>query len=109
MAADGLGLFRVWETCFSAAAGTVLALGYAAMVAFAVPGARSSYSTLYLALVLFCINGLGFALAALTPLSPRYAGIERFYKRYGRRIVIADMQLTMVSLAFLWLGVVGVI
>ena len=109
MAADGLGLLRVWETYFSAAVGTILALGYAAIVAFAVPGARSPYSTLYLALVLFCINGLGFGLAALTPLSPRYAGVERFYKRYGRRIVIVDMQLTMVSLAFLWLGVVGVI
>jgi hypothetical protein len=109
MAADGLGLLRVWETYFSAAVSTVLALGYAAIVAFAVPGARSQYSTLYLALVLFCINGLGFGLAALTPLSPRYAGIKRFYKHYGRRIVIADMQLTMMSLAFLWLGVVGVI
>ena len=56
MAADGLGLVRVWETYFSAAVGTVLALGYTAIVAFAVPGARSQYSTLYLALVLFCIN-----------------------------------------------------
>ncbi len=109
MAADGLGLLGVWETYFSAAVGTALALGYAAIVAFAVPGARSPYSTLYLALVLFCINGLGFVLASMTPLSPRYAGVERFYKQYGRRIVIADMQLTMVSLAFLWLGVVGVI
>ena len=109
MAADGLGLLRVWETYFSAAVGTVLALGYTAIVAFAVPGARSQYSTLYLALVLFCINGLGFGLAALTPLSPRYAGIKQFYTHYGRRIVIADMQLTMVSLAFLWLSVVGVI
>jgi hypothetical protein len=46
---------------------------------------------------------------ALTPLSPRYAGIKRFYEQHGRRIVVADMQLTMVSLAFLWLSVIGVI
>ena len=109
MAADGLGLSRVRETYFSAAVGLVLALGYAAMVAFAIPSARSPYSPLYLALVIFCINGLGFALAALTPLSPRYAGIKRFFEQHGRRIVVADMQLTMVSLAFLWLSVVGVI
>jgi hypothetical protein len=109
MAADGLGLLRVRETYLSAAVGTVLALGYTAIVVFAVPGFRTPYSSLYLALVIFCINGLGFVLAALTPLSPRYAGIKRFYKRHGRRIVVADMQLTMVSLAFLWLGVVGVI
>ena len=109
MAADGLGLLRFWETYFSAAVGLVLALGYAAIVAFAIPSARSQYSTLYFALVLFCINGLGFSLAALTPLSPRYARVARFYKNYGRQIVIADMQLTMVSLEFLWLGVVGAI
>jgi hypothetical protein len=109
MAADGLGLLRVSETYLSAAVATVLALAYTAVVAYAVPAARSPYSTLYLALVIFCINGLGFSLAALTPLSPRYAAIERFYKQYGRRIVVADMQLTMASLAFLWLSVVGAI
>ncbi len=109
MAADGLGLLRVWETYLSAAVATILALAYTAIVVFVVPAARSPYSTLYLALVIFCINGLGFSLAALTPLSPRYAGIERFYKQHGRRIVVADMQLTMASLAFLWLSVVGAI
>jgi hypothetical protein len=109
MAADGLGLLRIRETYFSIAVATVLALGNAAIVAFEAPRARSESSTLYLALVIFCINGVGFALAALTPLSPRYAGINRFYKQYGRRIVIADMQLTMASLIYLWLGVVGAI
>jgi hypothetical protein len=109
MAADGLGLLRVRETYFSATVGTVLALAYTAIVAFAVPGARTPYSSLYLSLVIFCVNGSGFVLAALTPLSPRYAGVKRFYKRHGRRVVIADMQLTMVSLAFLWLAVVGAI
>jgi hypothetical protein len=109
MCADGLGLLRLWETYLSAAVSLVLALGYTAVVVFAFPAARSPYSPLYLALVIFCINGLGFGLAALTPLSPRYAGIRRFYKKHGRRIVIADMHLTMASLAFLWLSVVGAI
>jgi hypothetical protein len=89
--------------------GTVLALGYAAIVVFAIPSARSPYSPLYLALVIFSINGLGFALAALTPLSLRYAGIKRFYEQHGRPIVVADMHLTMASLVFLWLSVIGVI
>jgi len=109
MAADGLGLLRLSETYLSAAVATVLALSYAGIVAFGIPGARSPQSPLYLALVIFCINGLGFSLAALTPLVQRYAGIKRFYRQHGRRVVIADMQLTMASLAFLWLGVVGVI
>jgi hypothetical protein len=109
MAADGLGLCRFGETYFSALVGTVLALGYAAIVVFSIPNARSPYSSLYLAIVIFSINGLGFALAALSPLSPRYPSINRFYKKHGRRIVVADMQLTMVSLAFLWLSVIGII
>jgi hypothetical protein len=109
MATDGLGLLRISETYFSAVVGTVLALGYAAIVTFVVPDARSPYSALDLAVVIFFVNGAGFALAALTPLSSRYAGVQRFYERYGRRIVIADMHLTMASLVFLWLAVVGII
>ena len=109
MAADGLGLLRVSETYLSAAIATVLALAYAGIVTFAVTAAWSPYSAMYLALIIFCINGLGFSLAALTPLARRYAGVRRFYKQHGRLSVIADMQLTMASLAFLWLGVVGVI
>jgi len=109
MCADGLGLLRLWETYLSAAVGTVLALGYATIVALAVPAARSPSSALYITLVIFCVNGVGFALAALTPLSPQYVGIRQFYKQHGRRVVIADMQLTMASLAFLWLCVVGAI
>ena len=108
MAADGLGLLRVKETYFSAAVGTVLTLAYG-VIAWMLPGIRSPYSSLYLTIAIFCVNGAGFALAALTPLSPRYDGVKRFYEQYGRRIIIADMQLTMVSLAFLWLAVVGAI
>lgn len=109
MAADGLGLLRVSETYLSAVVATVLALAYAGIVVFGAPGARSQYSSLYITLVIFCVNGLGFSFAALTPLVRRYAGVRRFYKQHGRRIVIADMQLTMASLVFLWLGVVGVV
>jgi hypothetical protein len=109
MAADSLGLLRFWETYLSAAVGTILALGYSAIVTFVFPTARSPYSSLYLALVIFCINGLCFMLAALTPLSPRYPGVRLLFKQYGRQIVIADMQLTMTSLAFLWLCIVRAI
>lgn len=109
MVADGLGLLRMRETYVTAVVGTILALAYAAIVAVAAPGARSAYSPLYLSLVIFFLNAAGFALAALTPLAPSYAGINRFYERYGRSILIADMQLTMLSLTFLWLAVVAAI
>jgi hypothetical protein len=106
MATDGLGLLRIKETYFSALIATSLALAYGG-IAWVLPGIRSPYSALYLAIVIFCINGVGFALAALTPLAPRYDGVKRAYEKYGRTIIIGDMQLTMVSLAFLWLAVVG--
>jgi hypothetical protein len=109
MAADGLGFLRMKETYLCAFVAIALTLGYAALVAFALPWARSSYSSLYLALVVFCINGVGFALASLTPLSARYKKLGRFFERHGRRIVVADMQLTMASLSFLWLSVTGII
>jgi hypothetical protein len=109
MTGDGLGLIRFKETYLLAAVGLILAAGYVAIVTLAFPKARSPSSSLYLALVMFFINGLGFALASLTPLSPRYAGVRRFYEQHGKQIVFADMQLTMLSLIFLWLSVVGVI
>ena len=109
MAADGLGLMRLKETYLSAAVGTGLALAYAGIVRLAGPHASTADSTLYVTIGIFCVNGIGFTLAALTALSARYRGLERFYERYGRKLIIADMQITMVALAFLWLAVVGLI
>ena len=104
-----MGLARLKETYLSAAVGITLALIYTGVVRLVATEARSTNSTLYLTVVIFCVNAAGFAMAALTPLSPRYPRIEKFYMRFGRRLVIADMQITMVSLAFLWLAVVGAI
>jgi hypothetical protein len=109
MATDGLGLMTLKEIYLSAAIGAGLALAYGAIAAFALPGIRSSYSSLYLTLAIFCVNGIGFAVAAGTPLASQYDGVRRFYERYGRKLIIADMQITTVSLSFLWLAVVGVI
>jgi len=108
MAADGLGLLRLKETYLSMGIATGLALAYGAL-AWGLPGVRSPYSAECLTLALFCLNAAGFALAALTPMSPRYAGLQAFFERYGRQIVVADMHLTMLSLAFLWLAVVGAV
>jgi hypothetical protein len=109
MAADGLGLMRLKDTYISAAVGTGLALVYACIVRLVAPDASTADSARYLTIVIFGVNGAGVALAALTPLAPRYPGLERFYERHGRNIVIADMQVTMVTLAFLWPAVTGVI
>jgi len=109
MVTDGLGLLDVAEIYFSAAIGTGLALGYAALVTFLIPAARSPKSAIYLAVVIFCVNGAGFVFSASTPLAPRYARVKSFFEQHGRRLVAADMYLTALALAFLWLAIVGVI
>lgn len=109
MAADGFGVIRVAETYLAAAVGMGATLLYAAVIWLFLPEARSPESALWLAVVVFGINTIGFATAALTPLAARYAGMNRFYQRHGRALVVADMQLTMVALPFLWLAVVGAI
>jgi hypothetical protein len=109
MAADGLGLILAKETYLSLAIGTVLGIGYAGLVRLLAPGLASEYATIQMTLIIFCINGLGYALAAATALAPRYPSIERFYARQGRRLVIVDMQLTMSALAFLWMAVIRAI
>jgi len=109
MAYDGLGIMKFWEIYLSAGVAIALSSVYTGVVAFAAPWARTPYSALYVTLLIFCINGLGFGFAALTPLSPRYASVKRLFEHHGRAIVLADAQLTMASLTFLWLAVVGVI
>jgi hypothetical protein len=109
MAADGLGLILAKESYLSLAIGTVLGVGYAGLVRLLAPGLASEYATITMTLIIFGINGLGYAVAAATALAPRYPSIERFYARQGRRLVIVDMQLTMSALAFLWMAVIGAI
>jgi hypothetical protein len=80
MATDGLGLLHVKETYSSAA--VVL---------------RSRLRT----------AGLRGCSRAFAPIFLTLSQSQ--FLRQRRKIIIADMQLTMVSLAFLWLSVVGAI
>lgn len=54
MATDGLGLMTVKEIYLSAVVAAGLALAYATLVVFVLPGLRSAYSSLFLALAIFC-------------------------------------------------------
>ena len=109
MVTDGLGLLDVAETYVSGAIATGLALAYAALATFLVPGARSPNSAIYLTVVIFCLNGAGFIMSVITPLAPRYTRVKLFFDHNGKLLVAADMHLTAASLSFLWLAIVGVI
>jgi hypothetical protein len=106
MVADGLGALRFRETYLSALIAIGLTLGYALIAYVAAPDEQSSYNALNAALIIFSLNGVGFAVACLTPLGARYPEVTTFFEHHGRRIVIADMQLTMLALSFLCLSVV---
>jgi hypothetical protein len=106
MVADGLGVLRFSETYLSAAVAIALTLAYALVAHFLAPRDEASYAALNAGLIIFSLNGLGFAVACLTPLGSRHAAVKGFFERHGRRIVVADMQLTMLSLSFLCLTVV---
>jgi hypothetical protein len=104
-----IGLMRFKETVVAMLLSAVLAHAYGALVAFALPNLRSEFSSIAVAVVIFGLNGVAFVLAALTPLSPRYPAVEVFFERYGRRIAIVDMTLTVTSLSLLGLAVAGTI
>ena len=100
---------RSGKPIFRRTIGTALALGYAALVTFAVPGARSEYPRFISRLS----SSASTASASRSRRSRRshrdMRASNAFTSKHGRRIVAADMQLTMASLAFLWLAVVGAI
>ena len=109
MAADGLGLILAGETYLSLAVGAALAGATAWAVELFVPQIWSDNAAIVVTLIIFGVNGVGYAVASATALAPRYPSIERFYSRYGRQFIVVDMQLTMSSLTFLWMAVVGAI
>lgn len=86
-----------------------LAHGYGLLVYVVFPGMKWEFSSIAVTIIVFGLNGTGFMLAALTPLSVRYPAVEAFFERYGRRIVIADLASTVVSLPLLGLAVAGTI
>lgn len=107
MVADGLGVLRFGETYLSAAIAIALTLAFAMVAIFAAPAAHPTYAALNTGLIIFALNGLGFAMACLTPLGSRYGAVMNFFEQHGRKIVIADMHLTMLSLAYLGLATMG--
>jgi hypothetical protein len=110
MVADGVGLMRFWETY------AVTAIAIALGILFVSSAhnwphhyARTEHSTMAVCIVQFCVNGLSFAVVGTTPLAARHPVVRRFFDGNARRLTIADMQLTMIAQAFLWLSVSGVV
>jgi hypothetical protein len=104
-----VGLMRIREVVVTIILATLLAHGYGVLVHAVLPGLRWEFSSIAVMIVIFGLNGVGLMLAALKPLSVRYPTVEAFFEKYGRRIVIADLAATVVSLSLLGLAVAGTI
>lgn len=107
--ATSVGLVRIREVVGTMILATVFAHGYGALVFAAFPGLRWEFSSIAVTIIIFGLNGAGFMLAALSPLSVRYPAVEAFFEKNGRPIVIADLASTVVSLSLLGLAVAGTI
>lgn len=103
--ADGVGLMRFGETCIVTIIAATLCAGFVILVRFWPQHTPNEPSAIVITLAVFCINGLSFALVGLTPAASRYPSMRKFLDRNARRLVIGDMQVTMVAQAFLWLAV----
>ncbi len=104
-----VGLMRIREVVVTMILAAVLAHGYGILVHAFLPGLRWEFSSMAVAIIIFGLNGAGFMLAALAPLSVRYPAVETFFEKHGRRIVIADLVSTVISLSLLGLAVAGTI
>lgn len=109
MVISSIGLMRIRDVAVTMVLATALALAYGMLVISILPGLKWAFSSIAIAIIIFGLNGVGFMLAALTPLSPRHPVIEGFFERYGGRIVTADLVSTVVSVSLLGLAVAGAI
>lgn len=109
MVADSLGLITFKESYVLFGIGTVLVLALAAGTPLTGIQTQSDYSTLTVSLLIFCLNGLSFAVVGLSPLASRYPRVREFLTRHGRSLVVIDMLLTTISQMFLWLAVASFI
>jgi len=109
MVADSLGLITFKEAYALFGIGTVLVLALAAGAPLMGIQTQSDYSALTACLLIFCLNGLSFAVVGLAPLASRYPRMREFLTRHGRSLVAIDMLLTTISQMFLWLAVASFI
>jgi hypothetical protein len=105
--ADSLGLMTLKECYLVGAAGVLLGAIFFAAVSYM--EARNPSSALTVSLIFAGVNGLSYLLAWLTPLAPRYPSVQAFLHRNARKMAVVDMLITVISLLYLWLAVIGAI
>lgn len=105
--ADSLGLMRFGECVVLMLAGLVMgALFVAGMRWLAVD---EPYAQMIVTLIFGVVNGLSYLGTGIVPLTPRRPRLRALLERHARRLALIDMQVTVVSIVFLWVTVAGVV
>jgi len=100
---DALGLVHFGEVFLALLVGMVLAaLGF---LILRQTGAGTGSALIAMSIAYAVVGGSTYALAALVPLTPRRPWLHGFLTRHARRLAMIDMQITAISMAFLWLAV----
>jgi hypothetical protein len=87
--------------------GTWLSVGILAVTA--VPDLQSSESALYLTAGIYSLNVVTFVHFAVGMLAITVPWVRRVLGPYSRRVCVAEVQATMIMLAFLWMAVMGIL
>jgi hypothetical protein len=96
------GVLRAGEALIVPAVGIALALPISLAVHRLAP-TPSFEDALVLTLTIFILNAVAFGVHAVAPILNRSAGGLRFIEAAARPYVLADLQLTVVAIALLWL------
>ena len=92
------GIYRRWDS-----------LLFGGFVRILAPHAAEAVSPLLLAFVMFLLNALTILASAIVPVVADDPRGPNLLDRWGRAYAIADFQVTVILLTFIWLAVVGVL
>ena len=69
----------------------------------------TAMNPMVMTLVFGVVNGLSYVVTGLGPLAARRPLLKAFFERNARRIALVDMQVSAVSIVFLWMTVSGIV
>lgn len=104
---DSLGLMRFGECVLTMLVGFIMAAMFIAGMKGA--GIDEPYAQMIITLIFGFVNGLSYVGTGLVPLTPRRPRLKAFLERNARRLALIDMQVSVVSIVFLWVTVSGVV
>lgn len=105
----GIGVLTLSEMVILPVVTTLAWLVVGVLAVTALPALQSSKSALYLTAGLYGLNVVAFVHFAVGLLAVTVPSVRRLVGPYTRRVCVAEIQATMIMLAFLWMAVMGIL